>query len=89
MQIHKMLVSLNTLERFEDGARLVFDRDMTLLDEGDALIARLANGDEHLLIVQKAMPDGWTAVHQTGAVSSSVRLELVDERALRVVLPAA
>ena len=89
MQIHKMLVSLNSLERFEDGALLQFERDMSLLDEGDALIARLANGDEHLLIVQKATLKAWTAVHQDGAVSSSVRLELVDERTLRVVLAAA
>ena len=89
MQIHKLLVSVNQLDRFDDGAVLDFERDIDLLDEGDALVARLANGDEHLLIVQRAHYNFWTAVLQVGAISRIVRLELIGNRQLRLVMAAA
>ena len=89
MQIHKLLVSVNQLDRFDDGAVLDFERDINLLDEGDALVARLANGDEHLLIVQKAYHNFWTALLQVGAISRIVRLELIGNRQLRLVMAAA
>ena len=86
MQIHKMLVSVNRLDRFDTGAVLAFDRDICLLDEGDALIARMADGDERLLIVRTALLEAWLAEHAHGPIATLVRLEQVDGRHLRVVL---
>ena len=86
MQIHRMYVAINELDRIEDGAVLSFERDVSLLDEGDALVARLTGGEERLLIVRRAYPGSWLVEHQAGSKTICIRLQQIDERSLRVVL---
>ena len=86
MQIHKLLVSVNQLDRFENGAVLAFDRDVSMLDEGDGLVARLAGGDERLLIVRKAYLDSWMAEYRLDSHTTHLRLQLIDGHNLRVTL---
>ena len=84
MQIHRLLVSRNTLARIDDGAILEFERDVSMLDEGDALVARLDNGEERLLIVEKAYPDSWLVEHSFGSFTTYIRLVGIDGQRLRI-----
>ncbi len=84
MQIHTLLVTVNQLDSLSDGAVLDFERDVGLLDQSDALVARMADGTEHLLVVEQALFQAWIATCTIGGTAERLRLEQVDARRLRV-----
>ena len=84
MQIHTLLVTANQLDSLSEGAILMFDRDVGLLDQDDGLVARMADGTERLLIIEQALLQSWIATSTAGVVAERLRLEQVDALRLRI-----
>ena len=84
MQIHTLLVSVNQLDSLTDGAVVVLERDVGLLDQGDALVVRLVDGTEQLLVIVEALFEAWVATCNMSGRVERLRLEYQDARRLRV-----
>ena len=84
MQIHHMLVAVNQISALAAGVVLEFNQAVSLLEEGDAIIARFTDGREVLMMVQSVAGLVVTA-HATTDEKRTVHFTQSAARSLTVV----
>lgn len=85
MDIHHILVAINQIAKLDAGAELVFGQSVAVIEEGDAVVARLTDGSELLMVVKRVAGDDVfveTQDHAKRAVTLSVQSGL---RSLKIV----
>lgn len=85
MQIHHLLVTENQIDGIDVGRELCFGQSVTILEEGDAVVARLLDGREQLMLVRRLTATGFVCELNADGAKCEVALETVTPRMLRVL----
>jgi negative regulator of sigma E activity len=89
MQIHRFFIASDQIDSLDDGIILRFRENVSLISEGDAIIARVRSGQDALLLITKAHDFDWIAQWQPEGVDAmrrAVRLSRVDDNSISVGL---
>lgn len=89
MQIHRFFITTQPVDSIGADRVFVFREDVSLISEGDAIVARIGDGQEELFIVTKATGDDWDVVRGHGdqhdLEGAPLHLTRVDDFRLRVL----